>query len=76
MLTFEWDKDSEQLEIHSDAEGLKGLVEQLNKLARLEDGDHLHLMTGDWGGDELSSDKQNSNAELIHHVKVFKWVDE
>ncbi len=73
MLTFEWDKESEQLEIHADAKGLNELVAQLKKLSGYEGGDHLHLMTGDWGGDELSSEKQNSNAELINHVKIFKW---
>jgi len=76
MLTFEWDKDSEQLEIHADASGLQELVSQLKKLAAIEGSDHIHLMTEDWGGDELSSDKQNNKAELIHHVKIFKWSDE
>jgi hypothetical protein len=76
MLTFEWDKESEQLEIHMDKKGLNNLIAQLTKLASYDSEEHLHLMTDDWGGDELSSEKQNSNAELIHHVKVFKWKDE
>lgn len=75
MLSFEWDKDSERLEIHTDAAGLRELVDQLNKLAISEGSDHVHLMTEDWGGDDLSSDKQNSKAELINHVKIFKWDD-
>ena len=33
-------------------------------------------MTEDWGGEELSNNKQNKKTELIHHVKIFKWVDE
>ena len=72
MLTFEWDKESEQLEIHANAKGLNDLVAQLTKLASYRE-EHLHMMTEDWGGEELSSDKQNSNAELINHVTVFKW---
>ena len=75
MLTFEWDKDSEQLEIHTDSEGLKELVKQIKKLTSVEGNEHLHLMTEDWGGEELSSSKQNEKSELIHHVKIFKWVD-
>ncbi|WP_148864691.1 Imm32 family immunity protein [Marinobacter fonticola] len=76
MLTFEWDSEAEQLEIHADANGLNDLVSQLLKLAAHSEIDHIHLMTEDWGGDELSSDKQNQGAELVHHVKVFKWESE
>ena len=76
MLTFEWDKDAEQLEIHADSEGLKELVKHIKKLASVEGNEHLHLMTEDWGGEELSNDKQNEKSELIHHVKIFKWADE
>ena len=75
MLTFEWDKDSEQLEIHADSEGLEELVKQIKKLTGFEGNEHLHLMTEDWGGEELSNDKQNEKSELIHHVKIFKWAD-
>ena len=75
MLTFEWDKDSERLEIHADSDGLQELVDQVNKLKSVEGNEHLHLMTEDWGGDELSNDKQNEESELINHVKIFKWID-
>lgn len=76
MLTFEWDKDSETIEIHADKKGLNELVSQLKKLSDVEADDHLHLMTRDWGGEELTSNKQNSNSELINHIKIFKWKDE
>jgi len=76
MLTFEWDKELEQLEIHGDEKGLRDLVTQLTNLVKYNSEDHLHMMTKDWGGKELSSDKQSSKSELINHVKVFKWEDE
>lgn len=76
MLTFEWDKDSEQLEIHLDSKGLQALVKQINKMSDCEGNNHLHLMTDDWGGEELSNEKQNAKSQLIHHVKIFKWIDE
>jgi len=38
--------------------------------------DHIHLMTEDWGGIELTNDKQNFNSELINHVKIFNWYSE
>ncbi|MBA3238009.1 MAG: immunity protein 32 [Parachlamydiaceae bacterium] len=31
-------------------------------------------MTSDWGGNELSSEKQNQESEIINHVKIFKWI--
>lgn len=75
MLTFEWDGNEERLEIHSDEKGLDELISQLTKLRNCYGSDHIHLMTGDWGGSELSANKQNNCAELIHHVKIFKWGD-
>lgn len=74
MLTFEWDKDSEKLEIHADSEGLQELAKQIKKLEHIKGNEHLHLMTEDWGGNELSGDKQNEKSELIHHVEIFKWI--
>lgn len=74
MLTFEWDKESERLEIHADTQGLNDLLVQLEKLSDCKEEEHVHLMTEDWGGNELSNDKQNSSSELINHVKILKWV--
>jgi|LakMenEpi03Aug12_release.lakeMendotaPanAssembly.Ray.scaffolds.fasta_scaffold261020_3 hypothetical protein len=35
--------------------------------------EHRHLMTKNWGGTELSSDKQGLDNTLYHHVKLFFW---
>ena len=75
MLTFEWDKDSEQLEVHTDNKGLEVLIKKMSQLKSVEGKDHLHLMTEAWGGSELSDEKQNDQAILINNVKIFKWVD-
>jgi len=45
MLTFEWDKDAEQLEIHADVDGLQELAEQLKGLIGLKGNEHLHLIS-------------------------------
>ena len=74
MLTFEWDNDSEKLEIHADDEGLEELIKKIKKLKSTKGNEHVHLMTEKWGGEELSSDKQNKKSKLIHHVKIFKWI--
>ncbi len=74
LLTFEYDIQNEMLEIHANPEGIKKLIAKLSKI--LETGDdscHDHLLTPDWGGDELSNEKQCKDNILINHVKIFKW---
>lgn len=74
MLSFEWDSESEQLQIHTDKAGLDQLLNFLTKLSACDKENHIHLMTENWGGEELSGgERQNESATLINHVKVFKW---
>ncbi|NGX39926.1 MAG: hypothetical protein KR126chlam1_01264 [Chlamydiae bacterium] len=75
LLTFEWDEKNEILEIHGNQKGLEKLKHIINSLLFKEDPDHVHLMTNDWGGNELSSEKQSIENEMINHVKIFKWTD-
>ena len=72
-LSFEWDSQNERLEIHGDREALMAFAKQLESLASNDSNEHFHLMTADWGGNELLGDQQNSAATLIHHVKIFLW---
>ena len=72
LLTFELNKD--ELEIHTDLSGLKTLIDELNKLLKSAEkglNDHNHLMTEDWGGNELTSVTQS--GEILHHVKIYCW---
>ena len=73
LLTFEWDSKNETLEIHGDQKGLARLKSAIDLLLTKTDGDHIHLMTSKWGGNELSDEKQCSENEIINHVKFFKW---
>ena len=76
LLTFELDKDSEQIFVHGDPAGLKYFAKALLKLAeKAEDGEfpHNHFFTEEWGGYELSSEPQGSEGKLVHHVKVYGW---
>ena len=70
-LTFEI-SEGNSIEIHADSEGLKMLIQILQKTFKT--GDHEHLMTEDWGGDELSNEKQGPNNILCNHVKIMKWA--
>ena len=71
MLTFESDKDKDRIEIHGDKEGLLKLAKILTEMAEQDSSDHRHLMTQDWGGSELTSDKQGLDNNFYHHVKIF-----
>ena len=73
MLSFEWNEDLEQLEIHTDSTGLLELKKHLDNLIYSDDYEHVHLMTENWGGTELTNNQQNNETKLIHHVKIFKW---
>lgn len=73
LLTFEADRAGQRIEIHVDSAGLDFLIQELQRLRDVATQDHAHLMTDDWGGSGLSDEKQNVNAELIHHVKILKW---
>ena len=74
LLTFELDRNNEQIFIHGDAEGLRALAKVLSRLAEkaeLGRTDHDHLMTEEWSGNELSSTAQGKETKLIHHVKIY-----
>lgn len=76
LLSFEVDKDSEQLFIHGDPIGLEKFANTLLKLAqdaRAGDFPHDHFFSKEWGGDELSSVKQGKEGKLINHVKIYSW---
>ena len=76
LLTFELDKESEQISVHGDPEGLEVFANALLKLAeKAKDGEfpHDHFFTEEWGGYELSSDTQGEDGKLINHVKVYCW---
>jgi hypothetical protein len=73
MLTFESDKENDKLEIHGDKEGLLKLAKTLTEMAEESSSEHRHLMTKDWGGSELSNDKQGLDNNLYNHVKIFFW---
>lgn len=73
LLTFEWNNRDEQLEIHGTEESLTKLRQKLNDLLKSKAPNSTHLMTEEWGGSELTSEKQGASNDLINHVKIFKW---
>ena len=73
LLTFELDKDTGELEIHTNNEGLKILKEKIEFLLNSKHNEHTHLMSEEWGGKEITTKKQSKNNDLIKIVKMFKW---
>ena len=69
LLTFEINDAMESIEIFANAEGVAELICFLELALRTND--HQHLMTPDWGGDELSSELQGQSNRIVHHVKIF-----
>lgn len=74
ILTFEMADKNECVEIHGDRDGLLKLAKTCKELADSQPPDHSHLMTEEWGGPGLTSDKQGVENELVNHVKLFRWA--
>ena len=73
MLTFELDPDGSQLHVHADAAGVTLLMTQLRSLAEAGKSGHAHLMTPEWSGTELTSEKQDPAATLLNKVTIHLW---
>lgn len=74
FVSVELTADGDQLLMFGDAAGLQRLRDSLDRLiANTRDGyfAHTHMMTPDWGGDELSNVVQSDNGKVIHHVKLY-----
>jgi hypothetical protein len=73
LLTFEFDTD--HVEIHGNESGLRYLIEQLQQLidcTKANQFDHIHLMTEEWGGHQLTSTLQGK-GEIIDQVTIVCW---
>jgi len=69
MLTFEFNRANQCLEVFFDQEGAKVL--SYYAACAVANKDHYHLKTEEWGGSELSSEQQDALAELVNHVKFI-----
>jgi len=71
MLTVEYQPDN-VIEIMLDDEGMTILME---RLASLVPGDHVHLFTPAWGGEELTEDFPRPELIPVHQVTI-QMIDE
>ena len=74
-LTLELDTEGEAIELHLDKAGAEYLKGILDRFIKNDEQDHRNLMTEDWGGSELSSEKQSKSptTKLMHHLKLMYW---
>ena len=71
LLSFELSQDGDELDIHCDEHGLSKLK---YILSQLENGEqHVHLMTANWGGSELTQESQSEDSQLLYKVTIHKW---
>ena len=58
------------VEINADPEGLDYLIEALTQLK--SNGDHVHLMSEDWGMWQLDNKSRHKDGKVIHHLEVIR----
>ncbi len=73
LFTVEVSEDL--VEIHLNNDGIDLLIDRLNFLKKSNKNVHAHLMTTEWGGNELTNVKQNSDEKfmLFNHLKLIYW---
>ena len=74
MLTLETKTGGEMVALYGDPEGLRKLATCLLSLIdRTKDGyfEHIHLMSSDWGGSELTAERQSDEGTVVHHLKII-----
>lgn len=76
-LTFEFSKKNDILEIHINSQGAIFLKNLIEKMLEENKFDHSHLFSENWGGNELTIEKQNLNDEweIIDGVKIIFWPE-
>ena len=76
LISIEWDEIKETLEVHGSKAALIKLKNNIDDLIKSNTSEHLHLMSEEWGGNELSSQPFSKEDKVIHHVKIFLWKSE
>jgi hypothetical protein len=69
-----WEED--RVCLHLNDAGIDYFIDLLNRLKRVEEQEHYHLMTPDWGDEELTTPEVTSETgelEVVNHLCVMKW---
>jgi len=73
LLSFEL-SDQEMLEIHVNREGAVELMNELNRIFSINNGNNDgHLLSDEWGGSSINSIPNGDKNSPIHSVKIMFW---
>ncbi|MCX6155554.1 MAG: hypothetical protein NT007_15485 [Candidatus Kapabacteria bacterium] len=77
MLTIEYNTISEMLDMHFDNEGAKRFIEDLQLLIKQNRFEQMHLLSEEWGGEDLSSVKLSLSDDviLVNQLRLTYWMD-
>ena len=71
LFTTEISKEKDVVTICLDKEGIDFLIKKLIKLSNSQANEHEHLMTPNWGGNELTEKKIGGEDDaLINHLRL------
>jgi hypothetical protein len=73
LLSVECSESREVVEIHLNRRGLESLIEVLSALRDACPPDHVHLMSAEWGGGELTGGPENAAFAAAKHLKICVW---
>ena len=69
-ITVEIDRETPEVQIFLDHEGLALLKQEIDRLAQREPSEHFHLFSENWGGQELTDKAVQDKAICADHLKV------
>lgn len=75
LISVELEKDLDVVNIILDNKGVDFLIEQLERVKKLQT--HEHLTSSFFGGDELSNEPLNEGSKSIHmlNIGIYKGFD-
>jgi hypothetical protein len=68
------DGPSDEVRIYANEAGVQALIRELSALSRTND--HFHMMSPNWGGDELRAVVYEPDELAIDHLKVIIRQDD
>jgi len=58
-----------------DKEGMEFLVSRLSKTFFRKEGDHIDLLSTEWGAGQLGSNPYFEGCPVVHHLELFYLGD-
>jgi len=72
LLSVEITADGEGVEIHGNQKGFDFLLDRIKRMS-LNGNDHIHLLSREYGGEDLSDELIGQGNRKVGQVKVLFW---